>query len=138
MKEFEIIEHTADIGIRAYGGSMASLFENAAAGMCSLITDLSQVGRVLEFEVELTAADREELIVEWLNELLYLQESREVLLGGFTISEIGDTYLKGIVTGSSIESDGHELLAEVKAATYHGLSIRREEGRWMADVIFDV
>jgi len=138
MKSFEIIEHTADIGVRAFGATEAEAFQNAAAGMFSLITDLDSVREIESFDIEVASEDAENLLVEWLNELLFLFESREVLLGRFEITEFAGTSLKATVFGETIDPARHPLKTDIKAATYHMLAVAKEDNRWMAQTIFDV
>ncbi len=138
MKAFETIEHTADIGVRSFGATEAEAFENAAVGMFSLLADLELVGEEEEFPVSVEAEDRETLLVEWLNELLYIYESRGVLLKKFQISRLEDTRLEASARGSLIDPARHEIKTDIKAVTYYQLQVARTEKGWMAEVIFDV
>ncbi|MEK7817158.1 MAG: archease, partial [Actinomycetota bacterium] len=117
MKIFEIIEHTADIGIRAFGSSEREVFQNAAAGMFSLICDSATVAETEEFEIEVEAEDRETLLVEWLNELLYIYDSRRVLLKRFEVFELGETRLRGAAYGEPLDLSRHALVTDIKAVT---------------------
>lgn len=139
IMRFEVFEHTADAGIKAYGHSLKALFENAAFGMFSLIADLNNVKSTGEFKVELKANDKEQLLVDWLGELIYIHEVYNVLLKDFEIELIkgdGDIALSGVVRGEAIDEDRHTLKTVVKAVTYHMLEINEEKG-YLA-VIFDV
>lgn len=139
MSSFEIIEHTADIGIRAFGSTEAEAFENAATGMFSLIAAHDDdVRSVQEFPVEVTAEDRETLLVEWLNELLYIFESNRVLLSRFQVQELGETHLVAKAWGEPVDEQRHEFKDDIKAATYHMLKVEKTPEGWEADVIFDV
>lgn len=138
MTQFEIIEHTADIGIRAFGDTETEVFQNAAVGMFTLICDPSTVRETQEFNIEVSAEDRETLLVEWLNELLYLYDSHEVLLTRFEIAEIGETRLNGTAWGEPVDRDRHSLETDIKAATYYMLKVQETPGGWVAEVIFDV
>ena len=66
-KDFEIVGHTADIGITAYGADIRQAFANAARALFSLITELDDVEEILHRDIELTAPDKESLLVKWLN-----------------------------------------------------------------------
>jgi len=139
MSSFEIIEHTADIGIRAFGSTEAETFENAATGMFSLIASQeNDVRSVQVFPVEVTAEDRETLLVEWLNELLYIFESNRVLLSRFQVQELGETHLVAKSWGEPFDETRHEFKDDIKAATYHMLKVEKTAEGWEADVIFDV
>src|SRR4030042_1961675 len=93
-KEFEIIDHTADVGIIAYGADMKEAFANAAKALFSLITDLDDVEEVTQRDIELTAPDRESLLVGWLNELIYLFDAENLLFKRFDIMQLGQMHLK--------------------------------------------
>lgn len=138
MAAFEVIEHTADIGIRAFGVTEEEAFETSAAGMFSLITSTEDGKDSREFLVEVEAEDRETLLVEWLNELLYIFESKGVILNRFQITELGETHLKGKAWGEPLDESKHELDNDIKAVTYHMLKVEKSNGRWKAEVIFDV
>lgn len=92
-KAFEIIDHTADVGIIAYGAEIKQVFVNAALALFSLITELEDVGEELKYDVEVASEDRESLLVEWLNELVYLFDAEHVLLKRFDIQELSNTRL---------------------------------------------
>lgn len=138
MPVFEVIEHTADIGIRSFGRTEADVFQNAALGMFSLIARLGQVSEALCFKISVDAEDRETLLVEWLNELLYLYDSQDVLLERFEIDRLDETALEGKAYGEKIDRQRHELVTDIKAATYHMLRVNRTQDGWTAEVIFDV
>ncbi len=131
---FEEIEHTADVGIRAYGKTASEIFENAAAGMFSLIADLSAVKPVGEEEVRLEADGLPQLLVKWLSELLFLHETENVLFREFEV-RIRGTKLQGRARGEAIDQGRHELKLAIKAVTYHRLSVDVKRG--VAEVIFD-
>lgn len=137
-KDFEFIEHTADIGLVAYGADMKQVFANAARGLFSLITELDKVSEKKKHDVQITAPDREALLVNWLNELIYLFEAKGILFSRFEITDLTDAELTATVYGEKINLKKHKLKTQVKAATYHMLKIEQNEGGWKAQVIFDV
>ena len=125
--KYEYIEHTADIGIKAYGGSVAESFANAALGMFSVMTDVSKVEPVGEFDVRVESDNLENLLVDWLGELLFLHETQDVLLSEFDV-KIDGLSLDAKVRGETIDREKHELKDDVKAITYHMLEVNQEEG----------
>lgn len=137
VKRFEFLEHTADVGIRAYGKTMAETFENAALAMFSLVADLSVVEEKESFRLEVEAEDRESLLVEWLNELIYFLETQNVLLRRFKVEEISDTHLVATGHGEPLDLEKHSVGIQIKATTYHMLKVSHNE-YWEAQVIFDV
>jgi SHS2 domain-containing protein len=137
-KDFDVIEHTADIGIAAYGADLKQVFANAARGLFSLITELDAISEKNIYHIQVTAPDREALLLQWLNELIYRFEVKEMLFHRFTINTLTDTELKATGCGEKIDLAKHELKIQVKAATFHMLKIEQNNDGWEAQVIFDV
>jgi SHS2 domain-containing protein len=133
-KEFEILEHTADIGIIAYGENLREAFSSAAKGMFSLITDPGKVKEEEHREIELEAVDRESLLVAWLNELIYLFDAENMLFSSFDITRLSDTRLKATARGEKADSSRHTIKMGIKAATYHMLEVEENSIR----VLFDI
>lgn len=138
VKPYEVLEHTADVGLVAYGRSLAELFVNAAKGMFSLMTTLEQVEPVTEVAIKVEAEDRETLLVEWLNELLYQLEVNNLFFSAFFIDKLSDTQLQAVAKGEAINPDKHELKLQIKACTYHELKVKQQNNLWRAQVIFDI
>lgn len=137
VKRFEIIDHTADIGIAAYGTDLEAAFANAAYGLFSLMVELEGVGDDLCHEVEVTAGDREDLLVAWLNELIYLFEVENVLFRRFEIGELTETRLSASCYGEKIDPRRHKIKTAVKAATCHMLKVDEGDG-FRVQVLFDI
>lgn len=141
MKKFEVIEHTADIGIKAYGKDLSELFTNAAYGMASLITDLDKVNPKHIENITLKAENKEELLVSWLNEIIYLSASKGRIFSKFEVSEIDEKHLRAKISGEKLDTTRHQIETEFKAATYHRLKISNSnlpEGVLQAEIIFDI
>lgn len=138
MKKFEVLEHTADIGIEAQGKTRAGAFENAAMGMFSLMVEAGTVAPREERELEVEAEDIEALLVEWLNELLYLVETGESLFCNFDIRELSNTHLRAHIIGEPLDSRKHRIKLQIKACTYHQLKVEKTDDHWTARVIFDI
>lgn len=138
MQEFEILDHTADVGLKVYGTTLKEVFENAAFGMFSLITDLKDVKSVLFDEVYVEAEDRESLLVEWLNELLYRFEVEYRIYKRFEILEWDEEYrLRARAYGEPLDLGRHEIKTQIKACSYHMLKVEHDV-IWTAQVIFDI
>jgi SHS2 domain-containing protein len=141
MKEFEILEHTADIGIAAYGKTKREVFINAAKGMFEIIAGKNKNLKENFYDkIKLEADNLEGLLFAWLNELLYIGETRMVILNKFQIKELSDFQIKAEIEGMKINPPSVKIEKEIKAATYHRLEIKkdRESGLWRAQVIFDI
>ncbi len=137
MKRYAIIEHTADIGFVAYGKDKKELFSNAAFALFEIMTDLEKVSESASWHVEVKAADEIELLVRWLNELLYLFDSEKVLLRRFDIKELSDGFIKAEVFGEVRDPARHPIKLGVKSATYHMLEILKNR-YYHARVILDI
>jgi len=141
MKEFEILEHTADIGIAAYGKNKREVFINTAKGMFEIIAGKNKNLKENFYDkIKLEADNLEGLLFAWLNELLYIGETRLVILNKFQIKELSDFQIKAEVRGAKINPPSIKIEKEIKAVTYHRLEIKKdgESGLWRAQVIFDI
>jgi SHS2 domain-containing protein len=138
VKPFEIIDHTADIGIVAYGADIKQVFANAALGLFNLMADLDNLKEDVKRDIELSAEDVEVLLVEWLNELIYISEVEHIIFKRFEINELSNTQLKATCFGEKIKPGQHRLKREIKAATYHMLRLNKEDGSYKVQIIFDI
>jgi len=138
MKRFEILDHTADIGIMVYGEDLKSLFENAGEAFFHLITDLKKVRLRTERRIEIGGESLERLMVDWLNELLYLHDVENLLFKRFRVESVGVEGLKAKVKGEFFQEGVHVIKTGVKAVTYHQLEVRQEKEGWRARIIFDL
>lgn len=137
-KPFEIIDHTADIGIVAYGSDIKELFANAALGLFSLILDVDAIGEHDERTLELSAEDTDVLLVEWLNELIYIFDVEHTAFKRFEINELTGNTIKARCFGEKIDPQRQKIKREIKAATYHMLQIEKEDSTYKVQVIFDI
>lgn len=136
--EYRVIEHTADTGVEVRASTLHELFEGAAVALLSVLTDPSKVRDVVRKDVSLDAGDLDELMFVWLNELIYIVNAEAFLFSRFEV-DIEETSLHGRMWGEEIDAGRHDLLLDVKAATYHELEVRQSaDGSWGARVIFDV
>jgi SHS2 domain-containing protein len=138
MKRFEVLDHTADIGFIVYGKDLKTLFENAGEAFFHLITDLKKVRRRTERRIEIGGESLERLMVDWLSELLYLHDVENLLFRGFKVESVGKSGLRAMVKGESFQEGVHVIKRGVKAVTYHQIEVRKENGRWRAQIILDL
>jgi len=136
VKRFQFIEHTADIGLIAYGGNLAEAFANAAFGLFSIIAELKPVKETESREIELSEDDPEALLFEWLNSLIYLFDVEMLLFKRFDIIDLDGYKLKAICYGEKYDPSRHRIKTGVKSATYHMLKVDREKNE--VQVIFDI
>jgi len=137
-RRFEVTDHTADIGITAYGKDLADLLANAACGMLSLIIEPQPVNSTVTAKIELEERDEVTLLAVCLNTLLYELDVNHLLFREFDIVVSGQTKLSAVCRGERLDLAKHRLIREVKAATYHNLSIVEEKGIYSASIIFDI
>lgn len=140
MKNYELLEHTADIGIRVKGSDLKELFKNVALAMFDIIAEKKSPVAIRKPPVKITikqkAENLEELFINWLNELLSISATKELIFCDFKITKLTENNLEATVSGIPIEN--YRINTEVKAATYHELKIAKTESGWEAEVIFDV
>ena len=141
MQKYEYLEHTGDIGIRAYGGTLEELFINAAQALFEAIADLSTVGTTTQIEIEVSAESLEELMVAWLDELNFRHEVEEIFFRQVEIREISEVpyRLAAVAYGEPMDFTKHIVYTEIKSITYHQLIVEpTPDNRWLAQVIFDL
>jgi len=138
VKRYEQFPHTADIGVRAYGKDLKELFENAAFAMFDIIADLEELSGDTVEHFELEADSREELLVSWLDELLYNFYTKQLIFYEFHVEELTENRLKAKAMARPVGANRNRLKTEIKAATYSDLNIKKSEGRFEVEIIFDV
>jgi len=128
------VEHTADRALRVWGRELPDLFVGAARGMTSLMADLDALAPTEWREVRLEGWDRESLLVNWLNELLFLIETERLLFVDYRIESLADTTLVARVIGGRAPV----TKSVIKAATYHDLRLVHDGAGWSTVITFDV
>jgi len=135
---WEHFSHGADIGVRGYGRSVAEAFEQAALAMIGVILQPGRVAGREPVQVHVSADDREVLLTEWLNALVYEMATRRMLFRRFRVM-IGDGELHGTAWGEPIDIRRHQPAVEIKGATFTELAVRQDSaGRWLAQCVVDV
>jgi SHS2 domain-containing protein len=134
---YETFEHEADIGVRGFGDSPEEAFAHVAAAMYSVMVNIDSVAAREKRTVTVSAAERELLLVEWLNALLSLSDIERMVFSKFSV-KIRGSELRGEAWGEALDRDRHETKVEVKGATYHMLYVGTEEGRFVAQCVVDV
>ena len=138
MRAYEIIDHTADIGVVVRGASLEELFANAAYAFFDLQVGLERVGTAESREVVVEGDDLEQLMVRWLQQLLVLLEVEELVVSEFNIEQADESGVRACVRGETLDPRRHELKGEIKAVTYHELEVEETTQGWQAQIIFDV
>lgn len=137
-RPYRQLPHTADLAWRLWGASLPELFENAGRALSATLTDRRYLRRRVTREVSLTSGDREALLVDWVNYLLYLFDVDGFLGRDFQVESLTDEHLEARVTGEIFDPARHPERTAVKAATFHQLSIVPVNDGWEATVVLDL
>ena len=133
--QFRVLDHDADIRIEAFGASQQELFQNAAKGLFSLLTDPAEVHTVLEKNI--TVPGNGELLVNLLNELLFIWDTERFLPSEITV-DLRPENVNALIKGEIFDENRHLIQLEMKAVTYHNFSISEENGTYRATFVVDV
>ena len=138
-KPYEFFEHTADIGVHVAGRTLQELFTDAARAVYETLGDLQKTEDKRQKTVELRAESREDLLHDWLTELLYEVEANHVLYDEIEFTKLTPPHLVAALHGCSIDFARSKTNQEIKAVTYHQLRVEAlPDGTWRARVILDV
>lgn len=137
-KTYTLFDHTADLGVEVYGKTPEELFANAAFALFDIITDISTIETTEERKLVVEGSDWEDLFVNYLREILYLYNGEGLLLKDFFIVEIDTAALQVVVKGEPFDPSRHRIKTEIKAVTYHQVSVTEDSHKWTGRVIFDV
>jgi len=146
MKDFEILSHMADIKIRVYGKTLEQFFKNAVIGMfqsigplvsgCSFINKRIVCAQLPEMHaISMNASNLDSLLVDFLSEVLYLSDVHNEAYLDAAIHEVNETQIRATVKGVKVE--GFRVV-EVKAVTYHELTVENIDGIWQSNIVFDI
>lgn len=137
---FKFLEHTADVYVRAWGRSLEDVFREAANALYEVMTDPSRVECRDSRKVVVEGFDLENLLVRWLEELLYLFDSEGFLGGKVSVRDVDTKGLKleAVVCGETYDPEKHESRTHVKAATYSQLKFWKECGLWYVEFVLDI
>ena len=138
MSQWEHFSHQADIGVRGLGETVSEAFEQAALALTAVITDLASVTPAQTVTVECDNPDRELLLVDWLNAIVYEMATRSMLFSRYEI-QLADNHLTATLHGEAVDVKRHQPAVEVKGATYTELKVeQRADGLWLAQCVVDV
>jgi SHS2 domain-containing protein len=134
----KIVDHTADAGIAVEALDLARLFERAAWGMFSVITDVAAARATEASRISIDAPDRVALLVRWLSELNYRHITEHRIFSKFEVVTLSEQHLEADVRGEIFDPARHTIFTEIKAVTFHDLQVERDERGWKAQIIFDL
>lgn len=139
--KFELFDHTADIGITIFGPSVSDVFEQAARGMFSVIFHESEpkIEAKGVYEIKLKSKDLEQLMVDWLDEILFIFSTEHIVMSEYKINiDSKKITLDAMVSGEIVGNDILLRTCEIKAVTYHMLMVKQINNHWEAKVLFDI
>lgn len=135
---FEILEHPADIGFRARGQTLEELFEASAEALVSLALETEEVRPLERYALSAVGEDIEALLVNWLSEVLWLLDGRQMALRQFRVTELGVGSVRGEAKGEPRDPARHRAKLMVKGVTYHQLEVAQDAAGWHAQVFLDI
>lgn len=138
MEKYRYFDHTGDVGVEVFGENLAALFRHAGEAFTDIVTDADTVRTQEEKTIELQADNVEELLVGWLNELVFLFDTQGLLPKTFAIDAIDRLHIEATVQGETYEENRHPIKTTIKGATYHQLEVIRENDGWNARIVFDL
>jgi len=138
VQNYEVFEHTADIGLRIKGKDLKELFQNAGLAIFQVSSRRQFVKNKTHTDIIIKqkADNLDELFINWLNELLSISAAKGMIFHNIRMKAVQDNALEALATGSSVEN--YRVNMEIKAATYHQFKIEEKPGGWVAEVILDV
>jgi len=135
---YEVLEHTADVGLRVYGRTLPELFANAGLGLMALATEPQALRSEEPLSLSASGSEAEQLLVNWLSEILYHMDAEGWLFTRFSVKECSSTAIVGEGWGERRDPATRSRAVAVKAVTYHQLSITETSTGWQATVYFDI
>jgi SHS2 domain-containing protein len=138
QKKYRILKRSTDLAIKVFGKSQEELFSNSAYALFDLMTDVEKVQVQERLPLEVEGVDRDDLMVNWMRELLYLYQGSGYLLKEFRLDEVKEDRIRGEVAGEKFDPDRHEIQREIRSVAYHQSRMERTGDQWTAQVIFEL
>jgi protein archease len=138
QKKYRLMTRQSELAVKVVGDSQADLFANSAFALFDVMTDVEKIEIKERVPLEVEGVDRDDLMVNWMRELLYLYQGSGYLLREFQVREVKDTLVKADVCGEKIDPDRHEIKKEVAAVAYHKSRMEKTGNQWTAQLIFEV
>jgi len=137
-RRFQLATHTADVAVDVYGRDIPELLVHAADALNYIVLGRADIQPKQQRSVSLTSVDDDTLLIDWLNELIYMLDAENLVFGQFEIQHTTPGYAEIQCHGEPVDPTRHRLERELKAATYHGAHINKDSAGYIARVIFDV
>ena len=138
QKSYRLTKRQSELAVRVTGNSQAELFANSAYALFDVMTDNIDTIEIKEkMPLEVEGADRDDLMINWMRELLYLYQGSGYLLKQFEIREVKDTVVKAEVCGEKIDPDRNEIKQEIAAVAYQHGRMEKTGNQWIAQLVFE-
>ncbi len=137
-RDFELLEHPADIGFRAFGNTLPQLFVNSALALLSIAADPAAAEPRQEYRLAAQSGDRESLMVDWLSEVLFWFDGKRIAFRCFRVTKFEDLAIEAVGVGEPRDAERHRARLIVKAVTWHQLRVEQRDGVWVAEVYLDI
>lgn len=138
QKNYRLNKHQSEIAVRVIGNSQADLFINSAFALFDVMVDIQAIENKERLPLEVEGTDRDDLMVNWVRELLYLYHSSGYLLREFQVREVKDTIVRAEVCGEKIDPDRHEIKQEIASIAFHNSRMEKTGNQWTAHLIFEI
>ncbi|MBN1847269.1 MAG: archease [Deltaproteobacteria bacterium] len=138
LTPYTLIDHTADLGIIIHGNDLVDLFQNAGEAVLDLMFQHKVLKKSTSMNISISGDDLEDLMVQWLGEILYLFEGERLVVTGIEIYPFTGFTLSAKLKTVPFEPESHNILREIKAVTYHQIEVTQRGDQWTARVIFDL
>lgn len=133
-----MLKHSSDVGIRVEGRDPKELFANAAFALFDLIADLNRVELTESLPLEVEGVDRDDLMVSWLREALYLFQVSGYILREVEVQAARETFVQATGRGEKFDPDRHEILREIKGIIPNKCRTEKIGDKWTAQVVFEI
>ncbi|MGH7768359.1 MAG: archease [Candidatus Binatia bacterium] len=137
-KKYRTIKRSSDLAVKIFGKSRAELFANSGFALFDLLTHIDRVETGEQLTLEVEGTDPDDLMVNWLRELLYLYQRSGYLLKEFVVKEVKDNYIRGEVSGEKFDPDRHEIQREISAVVSHQSRMEKTGDQWTAQVVLEL
>ncbi len=138
QKKYRLMTRQSELAVKVVGNSQADLFANSGFALFDVMTNVEKIEIKERLPLEVEGVDRDDLMVNWMRELLYLYQGSGYLLREFQVREVKDTLVKADVCGEKIDPDRHEIKKEVSAVAYHQSRMEKTGNQWTAQLVFEV
>ncbi len=137
-KKYRTVNRPSELLVKVSGKTQAELFANSAFALFDLMTDVEKIKLEENLPLEVEGVDRDDLMVNWMRELLYLFQGSGYLLREFQVHEVKEDYVRGEVGGEKYDPDRHEIQRDIRSIAFQQSRIEKTGDQWIAQVIFEL